>query len=663
MKSNSRPLVRDLCAAGAAALLSAILIAGCASGQRTAKFWDKGDVKSSDAYAAAELQNDQAVAANAKSGKASSGKIATVGGTQDNAGHASLPDFPDQIAFPEPTKANPSASASAKDNAGSADAGGTIVAPYVQKVAPSGVVDNSRHEGEIVAPKPVLARKIDPFADTDAEPFVPGQTFKSRSATAAAAVSKSAPSAAPVPSPSTPANADPFAEVDDALPRAAATRAQTAAHSAPATAAANPPAADPFDAATPPPPPPGSAALPVDIPPAKPQPVPAPIARAPVAAAPTAAVPTIAQAKPATVPALRPQPVAVVPPRPRYGVRLNDELKEDEDPQQQPEPAAIEQTATLAPPPPPSPMPSAAKSPYESDSPAPSCAAPNATSAKRPANAPAAAPVPDTWDSASAIQPPPPAARQPIPTVAPAAVIAPPTGSAPPLVVPTEPASIPVPSAARTKVAAAPEPADVAPARAAAKAEAVAVEHQSEVPSHAQVHAKPTANHDQSDPMICDSVAVHGRYTGEDGPAPGAAPSHHDDEVPATLDGEPPAIVPPPTAKKAEVIIKQPAVKVEGKSTSYWDEAAPPVVRKQTVSNADFSVSVPAPPALLESDELQPHDAKIALTGSTSIAAAPASQAGRPRSHAWFGIGIVVGLAVAALVWRRRGNNGQSQLA
>jgi hypothetical protein len=650
MKFNSRPRARDLCAAGAAALLSAILIAGCASGQRTAKFWDKGDVKSSDAYAASELQNDQAVAANAKSGKASSGKIATVAGTQDNAGHASLPDFPDQVAIPEPSKANPSASASAKANAGGADAAGTIVAPYVQKVAPSGVVDNNRHEGEIVAPKPVLARKIDPFADSDGGPFVPGQTFKSRSATSTAAANKPAPSAAPVSPQPTPSNADPFAEVDDSLSRAAATHAQTAAHSAPAAAAANPPSADQFDAFTPPPPPAGSAAQPA-------QSIPAPIARAPIAAP---AVP-VAQAKPAAVPARRPQPVAIAPPRPRYGVRLSDELKEDEDPQPQPEPAAIEQTATEAPPPP-SPMPSAAKSPYESDPPAPSCAAPNATSAKRPASAPAASPATDSWDSASAIQPTPPAARQPLPAATPA-VSSPPTGTAPPLVEPTEPASIPIRPVTRTKAAAVSEPVSVAPVMDVAKPETVVIEHKSEVPAHAKYHAKPTALHNQCDPMICDSVSVHGRYTGDDGPVSAAVPSHHDAEVPATLKSEPRAIVPPPTAKKAEVIINKPAANAEGKSTSYWDEAAPPAPCKQKVSNADFSVSVPAAPALLDSDESQPPVAKIALTGSTSAAAAPASQAGRLHSRVWFGIGMVLGLAAAALVWRRRGNNGQSQLA
>ncbi len=97
MKLNSRLLISELCAAGAVALCSAILIVGCATGERTGKFWNKGDVASSDAYVANELAKDQSFATSKTPNATTNGKVATVGGTQDGtAGRVSVPDFPDQ---------------------------------------------------------------------------------------------------------------------------------------------------------------------------------------------------------------------------------------------------------------------------------------------------------------------------------------------------------------------------------------------------------------------------------------------------------------------------------------------------------------------------------------------------------------------------------------
>ncbi|HEV8002950.1 MAG TPA: hypothetical protein VGP63_23900, partial [Planctomycetaceae bacterium] len=95
MKFNSPRLIGQLCAASAVALASAILIVGCATGERTGRFWNKGDVASSDAYVAAEMARDQSVAVNKTPASGANGKIATVSGTKDEPGRVALPDFPD----------------------------------------------------------------------------------------------------------------------------------------------------------------------------------------------------------------------------------------------------------------------------------------------------------------------------------------------------------------------------------------------------------------------------------------------------------------------------------------------------------------------------------------------------------------------------------------
>ncbi len=74
-------------------------------------------------------------------------------------------------ALPRLALQNAGAAVASAEIAGTA-AGGSIVAPYVQKRSPSGPLDNSCHDGEILKPKTVSAKQLDPFAETDAEPVL-----------------------------------------------------------------------------------------------------------------------------------------------------------------------------------------------------------------------------------------------------------------------------------------------------------------------------------------------------------------------------------------------------------------------------------------------------------------------------------------------------------
>ncbi len=234
MKFESRLLISQLCAAGATGLLSASFIAGCASGERAGKFWNQGDVGSSDAYAAAALARDQSFAANPNPTLPAAGdKVAPAGGTKDGTGHVAIPDTSDTPPPPLVSDSDPSASAPAQPvpstaatsnvaagrgttgaaaagvAAGSvqvagAAAGGRIIAPYVQKRQPTGVVDNNSHDSEIVKPKQVLAKQLDPFVETDA-PLYGALNSMRPTAAPASAVAGTLP-AAPTPIVSPPAS-------------------------------------------------------------------------------------------------------------------------------------------------------------------------------------------------------------------------------------------------------------------------------------------------------------------------------------------------------------------------------------------------------------------------------------------------------------------------
>jgi hypothetical protein len=161
----------------------------------------------------------------------------------------------------------------------------------------------------------------------------------------------------------------------------------------------------------------------------------------------------------------------------------------------------------------------------------------------------------------------------------------------------------------------------VAPTKTAATRERVAAPKVIEQP-------KPSGG---ADPMICDSASVHGRYTGDD--TLPLAPS-----APNPFDAAP--------ASRVRPAAKKPNKPIEGKSTSFWDDPFGSPALKHTVLTADFSVP--------EADDSQRIGLKAASTAPAALAAArSAHESGRSRSRAWFVIGMVAGLALSAVVWRR----------
>jgi hypothetical protein len=665
MKFNSRLLISELFAAAATALVSAILIAGCASGERTGKFWDKGDINSSDAYVAAEMARDQSIAAKDQAAPSTSGKVAFTSGAQDGTtGHVAVGDFPDPPPVPLGANATPVSSGKADagstaalgaQNAGAAvasaeiagtAAGGSIVAPYVQKRSPTGPVDNSCHDGEILKPKTVSAKQLDPFAETDAEPVLVPRKVAQPSAPPAAALVNSAATAPPAATPPSTAHAtlpsgNAFAESDSAQTPVVSTKANTnpvpmelvpsEQPSAPATPAAPASAAsvEAFDPSTPPPIPTG-ATSPVGPPPAAPQPAPPQSAPERVA--------TVMPAPPAFVP---PKSVTIAAPaRPHAGIRLGDEsLSEDQpsaarpDEKQPDEKQVVEPAATE---PAPEAHPNVAATPYEADTRHEVDTHGCVTSPPAPVGNPASVPAPatpsrvqDTWEGTKDSKPETPPSGQSAPVAAPvhvAAVVPAPAepsraeqASATPDLVPL----FAIPQRAATVTAA---PVSAAPTKTVAARESVA----------APKIIEQSKDDGGSEPMILDSASVHGRYTGNDSPPPAPAPNPFDAA---------PASSPVPAAKKANTSI-------EGKSTSFWDDAFGSPALKHTVSTADFSV--PVPPLPLE-DDCQSIGIKGASSapGAALAATRPAHEGGSSRSHAWFVIGMVAGLAVSAVVWRR----------
>jgi hypothetical protein len=654
MKLNSRLLISELYAAGTAAVASAILIAGCATGERSAKFWDKGDVKSSDAYVAAEMARDQSLASNKAPASTASGKVATVSGTQDSSvGHVALPDFPDPPSSPMPPDPTPKATAKASvggaNAAGAAagggesivavaggaetvgaSAGGSILAPYVQKRAPSGTIDNSTHDGEIVKPRPVYAKQIDPFAENDgndswsqphpAKRPVPPATPSSNS------MLTSAPAAAPTSSlvRSVP-NRNPFEDADGAS--ATLPAGQGVVSHRPSVAAAPASAAVAFDPLAPP----------LDLTPDGRS------ADQPAAAKQFTQTP-IAMAKPTSTEWPPPKAASFAPVHRRFGVSLGDEelADEEEHPSHPATQPAVVQTATQT-----APAPSAPPAnPYENDNKSP-CVAPPAQS---PSRAPSASGAPaqpqDNWESTNASQITSPRITR---SVAPSVKVE--------VGVTASTADVPATSAIKAQSSAARAAASQPPlpqfpvqstpvvpvteSRSVLSTNASAEQVSAVSSSAGNVQLQSVQ---PSDAMICDSVSVHRRYTGEDSSplAPAAqqasAPSRQID-----MRSQPAA----PTGKKA-------ARPAEGKSASYWDERTGDI--KQTVSTADFSVPVGPQP-------LQADDARAIDRASTSSSELAAHDSSRSRSHAWFVIGVVAGLAATAVLCRRWRSNCNSQMS
>lgn len=674
MKLNSPRLIGQLCAASAVALASAILIVGCATGERTGRFWNKGDVGSSDAYVAAEMARDQSMAADKTPG--ANGKIATVSGTKDAPGRVALPDFPDlPPAPPSPpavTTSAPKADA-VRIAAGGAAAGsaqtaaavaggaqsagsvgsGSIVAPYVQKRAPSGAVDNNLHDSEIMRPKLVFGKQIDPFAETDALPYFASPSAK-RPTPPASGSANSAPTLTSAVAPPATAHApiarpNPFAGLDGAAPavvstKATATPASTqSASSPPSAVAAFGPRADAFDPSAPPPSPISATSASAEPLPSSAQPV------SNSAAAPAASGFEL----------LPPAPLAQ-PTRRHVGVRLGDENLDDDQSNSPPvekhtQPTATQVTAEVNAP--------VATSPYESDHARESDHSPTAcvTAPPAPARAPKSdarsakpAPAQDSWDSTKvsrpAAAPSEDSAPAPSPVRETARVVAPielaPQRQAPKM--PDAMESAPIQSA--------PIQASAAPISDAA----------------IKVPIKATADQDRAvvtrverrrasggcDPMICDSARVHGKYTGGGAAAPlvDATPIPH--EAPQKMTE---AAHPAGTAKLTAPAAKKIDASKEGKATSYWDDPFTSPLPTRKVSTADFSV--PAPPGPFDVDDAHPTGLKAGSACDASIAACPARVSGRSRSRAWVVIGMLGGIVVSAVVWRRLRHHGEAHLS
>jgi hypothetical protein len=617
MKLKSRLPISEPFAAAALAVVSAILIAGCASGERVGKFWDKGDVKSSDAYVAAEKARDQSIAANSHAGANAAGRVSFTSGTEDDTtGHAALPDFPDPPAAPPAPNStassakadNSAASARSAQSAGAAvgsaqiagaGTGGSIVAPYVQKRAPSGALDNRCHDGEIVKPKQVYAKQLDPFAATDAEPFLAPKKVVKQPAPPVAGTN-SAPAVAKNPD-------------SNRLPIELMPNGQASATALPSfqTAAG------------------ASAASSGEI----------------QTVATTGAPPTPAQSGPPIVTATpatsAPKPASIgTAGRPRVGVRLGDEELNDEE-ESSPSPVekqVVQPAATQAP------TESHAKvasSPYESDVrhdagartcvTAPVAPSRNATKAVAP---PVPSPVQDTWESTKAAAPTIPSACEGARIAASAKVtdVAPPPGKTPLYRAPVLP--VEAPRAARSSPAA---------RTLAAPIESGAGRVSVDAPQALFDGPKTVGG---SDPMIFDSATIHGRYTGSDALPAVQATADPFGAVPRMLPDASrhakPAITPTP--------VKKSNVTIEGKSTSYWDDIYSSPTLKHTVLTAEFSV--PAPPL---PDDVQCRDkpASTLHAAERCLAGASADRQRGPRSRAWIVVGMVAGLALSSVVWRR----------
>jgi len=632
MKFNSRLLISELCAAAATALVSAILIAGCASGERTGKFWDKGDINSSDAYVAAERARDQSIAAKDHAAPSTSGKVAFTSGTDDgSSGHVSVPDFPDPPSAPPAASATAissgkadagSAAARGAQNAGAAvgnaqiagtAAGGSIIAPYVQKRAPSGPLDNNCHDGEIMKPKTVAAKKLDPFTETDAEPFLAPSGLPQQATTPATALVNSAATSPPAAAPPTTAHRTPpsgkaFAESGSEQAPVASTKADSnlvpmelvrderpSPPSMPSSVTAPAASVNAFDASTPPP--------------APPQPTPERIA-------------TVVPAPPAFV---RPKSRVIAPARPHSGIRLGDEdLDEDQQSPARPEEKQVVESAATQPAP--ETHASVAATPYEADTThhdadTRTCVTSPPSAVGNPARTttPPAPPAQDSWESTKTSKPETSSSRPSVPVAPPVNVTA---------VVPATAEPSPVQQAAATPATVplfaipqrvAPHP--VASTKTAAARESVALPKAIEQPN-------PSGG---ADPMICDSATVHGRYTGDDTPPLAQLTPNPFDAAPAS---------------RVRPAAKKPSKPIEGKSTSFWDDPFGSPALKHTVLTADFSVP--------EADDSQRIGLKAASTAPAALAATrSAHEAGRSRSHAWFVIGMVAGLALSAVVWRR----------
>ncbi len=154
--------------------------------------------------------------------------------------------------------------------------------------------------------------------------------------------------------------------------------------------------------------------------------------------------------------------------------------------------------------------------------------------------------------------------------------------------------------------------------------------------------------------MVCDSASIHGRYTGDEiAPLTTASQSAARQSAVVSQPAAAPAVPAKPVPPAAKKSIKRAGPSTEGKSTSFWDDSLAAPAGKHTVSTADFSVAAPSLPA--DADEAGTSGAK------------PVGSSGDPRpdhaagSRAGLVVGMVIGLAMSAVVWRRRRHSGECE--
>jgi len=160
--------------------------------------------------------------------------------------------------------------------------------------------------------------------------------------------------------------------------------------------------------------------------------------------------------------------------------------------------------------------------------------------------------------------------------------------------------------------------------------------------------------------MVYDSASIHGRYTGDENASSSVSPQS---DVVASPLKSPPAAAPavlakpiPPAAKKS---IQRADPSPEGKSASFWDDLQAAPAGKHTVSTAEFSVAAPSMPA--DGDEVRPSVANPVGISGGALPSNAASKPGPAGSRAGLLVGMVIGLAMSAVVWRRWRHSGVSE--
>jgi hypothetical protein len=175
-------------------------------------------------------------------------------------------------------------------------------------------------------------------------------------------------------------------------------------------------------------------------------------------------------------------------------------------------------------------------------------------------------------------------------------------------------------------------------------------------------HVEAVVGRAGGDPMVYDSASIHGRYTGDEiapnSAAQQSAASQNAAELapPKSQPAAAPAVPAKPIPPAARRPVKQGDSSPEGKSTSFWDDSQVAPAGKHTVSTAEFSVAAPSLP--VDADGVRPTDAKPVGVSAAVLLGNAASKPGHVDSRVGLVIGMVIGLAMSAVVWRRWRHSG-----